>query len=103
MKAQDTKNLERRYLVWFYKITKEALDKIERKFTQVEIDRALIAELKKADKRSGLRKFIAEFQAYVDTKEKDGLGLKFENKALRPEYEFLTAKLAALEKIIVKE
>ena len=100
---QDLKNLKKRYLIWFYKATKEALDKIERKFTQVDIDRFILKELKKFDKHKIAGSFIAQFSDYIDKKEQDGLNLKFENKKLKPEYLFLVLKLQAIEKAIVKE
>ena len=103
MSAQDIKNLKKRYLVWFYKSAKEALDKIDRKFTQVQIDRFIIKELRRADTTKALEKFIAEFETYVGTKEKEGRALKFANDTLKPEYEFLALKLRAIEKAIVKE
>ena len=46
MDAKEIKNLKKRYLIWFYKTAKEALDKIERKFTQTEIDKFILKELK---------------------------------------------------------
>ena len=38
MDKKDEKNLKIRYLTWLYKTVKEAFDRYERKFTQVEID-----------------------------------------------------------------
>lgn len=103
MHKKDLKNLKKRYLVWFYKITKEALDKIERKFTQVDVDRFILKELKNSDKEKAAESFIDEFEAYIQKKEQDGQSLKFENKKLKPEYLFLTLKLEAIEKAIIKE
>ena len=103
MEKRDIKNLKRRYLIWFYKTTKEALDRIERKFTQAEIDRFILKELQKSDKSKKADKFIAEFQAYIRNKEKDGLALKLEGKNLKPEYYFLGLKLQATEKAISRE
>jgi len=103
MDKKDFKNLKKRYLVWFYKTTKEALDKIERKFTQAEIDRLILKELKKQDKDSAVESFIAQFEDYICKKEEEGINLKFENKKLKPHYLFLTLKLEAVEKIIAKE
>jgi hypothetical protein len=48
-------------------------------------------------------KFIREFEEYIEKKERDGLGLKFEDKKLKPDYLFIVAKLRAIEKAIVKE
>ena len=103
MDKKDIKNLKRRYLIWFYKATKEALDKIERKFTQLDIDRFILKELKAKDKERRAEKFIAEFQAYILSKEMDGIGLKYEGRQLKPEYYFLDLKLRVIEKTIVKE
>jgi hypothetical protein len=103
MKKQDLLNLKKRYLVWLYKTTKEAWDKIERKFTQLESDKFILQELKKNNKSKKAAKFIAEFEAYILNKEMDGLSLKYEGKELKPEYYFLDLKLAAVEKAVIKE
>ncbi|MCX5710901.1 MAG: hypothetical protein NT060_02890 [Candidatus Omnitrophica bacterium] len=103
MHKQDIKNLKRRYLVWFYKTTKEALDKIERKFTQVEVDKFILKELKKQNKAKGTEKLLAGFEAYMLEKEMDGFVLKYDGKQIRPEYTFLVMKLQAVEKAIQKE
>jgi len=103
MNKPDLKNLKKRYLIWFYKTTKEALDKIERKFTQTEIDRFILKELKTKDKERRVELFIAQFEEYIQKKEQDGLSLKFENKKLKPHYVFLVLKLEAIEKSILRE
>jgi len=103
MDAKDIKNLKKRYLIWFYKTAKEALDKIERKFTQIEIDEFILKELKSKNKDKKSDKFIAEFAAYILNKEMDGLEQKFEGKQIKPDYAFLELKLKAIEKAIVKE
>lgn len=103
MDKRDIKNLKKRYLIWFYKATKEALDKIERKFTQLDIDKFILKELKAKDKEKRAEKFIAEFQAYILSKEMDGIGLKYEGRQLKPDYYFLELKLKSIEKAIVKE
>jgi len=103
MEKNDIANLKKRYLVWFYKTTKETLDRIERKFTQVEIDLFILKELKASDKAGRIGNFIAEFEAYTQTKEKDGLSLKFDGDNLKAEYIFLDLKLKAIEKAIVQE
>ncbi|MDD5156321.1 MAG: hypothetical protein PHF11_07575, partial [Candidatus Omnitrophica bacterium] len=84
-------------------VTKEALDRIERKFTQIEIDRFILEELKRHDKNKEAAKFIREFDLYIQNKESDGLSLKFEGAKLKPEYRFLVLKLNAVEKAITKE
>lgn len=103
MDKQDLKNLKKRYLIWFYKTTKEALDKIERKFTQADIDRFILKELKKTDKEKAAGSFIAQFEEYIQKKGEEGLNLKFENKKLKAHYLFLVLKLQAIEKAIAKE
>lgn len=95
MDKQGIKNLKKRYSVWIYKTTKETLDKIERKFTQLEIDKFILKELKKQDSDRKAAKFIQEFQAYIQKKEKDA--------RRGPEYYFLDLKLRAIERSIVKE
>ncbi|MBU1727258.1 MAG: hypothetical protein KJ880_06490 [Candidatus Omnitrophica bacterium] len=99
----DIKSLKKRYLVWFYKTTKEALDKIDRKFTQIDIDKFILDELKKEGSKKKLRFYIDEFDRYIHNKQNSGLDIKYENKELKPEYEFLALKLKAIEKSIVKE
>ena len=102
MDKQDTKNLKKRYLIWLYKTTKEALDKIERKFTQLEIDRVILKELKKADKDKKAAKFVDEFVAYIQNKEKDALALKYRDNELAPDYHYLVLKLKVIEKVTSK-
>ena len=103
MNKQDIKNLKKRYLLWLYKTTKEPLDKIERKFTQLEIDRFILKELEKRDTDNRVNKFSDEFKLYIQNKEKEGLGLKYKNKELKPEYLFLVLKLKTIEKAIIRE
>jgi len=103
MNKEDIKNLKKRYLIWFYKTAKEELDKIERKFTQAQVDRFILKEMKKGNKNSNLDKFIDDFEAYIVNKERLGLELKYEKNSLKPEYQFLVLKLNAIEKSIVKE
>ncbi|PIP20328.1 MAG: hypothetical protein COX40_05325 [Candidatus Omnitrophica bacterium CG23_combo_of_CG06-09_8_20_14_all_40_11] len=103
IEKQDIKNLKKRYLIWLYKTTKETLDKIERKFTQLEIDRFICKELRRLDKDKKIKKHIQEFERYIQSKEKEGLGLKYEFGQLKPDYYFLSLKLKAIESSIVKE
>lgn len=103
MDKQDLKNLKKRYLIWLYKTTKEALDKVERKFTQLEIDSFILKELRKEDKDNKLKKFIDDLEIYIQNKQKEGFSLKFENKEVRPDCSFLNLKLKTIEKAIIKE
>jgi hypothetical protein len=109
MKVNDKKNLQFRYLLWLYKTTKEEFDRIERKFTQVDIDRKLLRSMagqRDALKRKGEMtpvKFLKDYKDYIDKKEKDGLALKYEGRKLRPEYYHVSLKLEAIEESIVGE
>ncbi len=103
VEKSDLKNLKKRYLLWLYKTTKDSLDRIDRKFTQLEIDLELLKEIEKQDRGNKTSKFIDEFSSYIKNKEKKGRDLKFEGKNLKPEYSFLVFKLKAIEKIIIKE
>ncbi len=103
MDKKDAKNLKRRYLIWFYKVTKEAWDKVERKFTQLDIDRDLLDEMKKLDTSGKAEGFIEEFEVYIQNKEKKGLDLKYDGNKLKPEYYFLDLKLKAIERVIENE
>jgi hypothetical protein len=103
MEKQDILNLKKRYLIWLYKTTKEAWDKVERKFTQLDIDRAILDELNKLDSSKRAKSFIEGFANYIRNKEKEGLDLKYEGSKLKPNYYFLDLKLRAIEKVIVRE
>jgi len=114
MEKQDIKNLKKRYLLWMYKTNKEALDRIERKFTQLEIDRFILKELRKLDRDKKVQKFIGEFNGYIQNKEKEAISLKYENKDFpaiagsrhrreKPGYKFLDFKLKAIEKAITSK
>ena len=97
MHTDDRKNLKKRYLVWLYKTTKESLDRIERKFTQLEIDRHILGYLKKLDRHKRAGGFIFDLKTYITNKERDALNLKYEGKNLKSELYFLDLKLTAIE------
>src|SRR4030042_3669287 len=102
MKKNDILNLKKRYLIWLYKETKEALDRVDRKFTQVDIDKFILGELQRGTVAE--KKFLDEFIAYINNKEKDCETLKStEGKCLNPEHQFLSLKMQAIEKSIVNE
>jgi hypothetical protein len=109
MSRRDIKNLKLRYLLWIYKTTKEAFDRIERKLTQVDIDKKIMRHMrehidtKNLKKKNEARKLLTDFKEYIDKKEKDGRELKFDNRKLQPEYYHLSLKLEAIEKTIVEE
>ncbi len=110
MDKQDVKSLTKRYLIWLYKTTKEAFDCYERKFTQLEIDEYLLAEVEKElkgaylpNEKKAMEKVVNDFRAYIAEKEKACMKLKYKGKKANPEFLFLDIKLKAVEKAIVKE
>jgi len=109
MKRRDIKNLKFRYLLWLYKTTKEEFDRLERKFTQADIDKKILRYMgenfnsRDLKSKNEARKLLKDFKEYIIKKEKDGRELKFEGRKLRPEYYYLLLKLRAVEKIIVED
>jgi hypothetical protein len=102
MEKNDILNLKKRYLIWLYKETKEVLDRVDRKFTQIDIDKFIREELRKEELKAP--KFFDDFNTYVNNKEKDCETLMSrKGKYLNPENQFLALKLQAIEKSIVKE
>lgn len=98
------KELIFRYLLWFYKVTKEALDRIDRQFTQLQVDHYVWQQLRKSKGQSaGLKKNLKAFREYIDKKEKSAQMAKFAGGShkLNPEYQFLKSKLDVLEDAIV--
>jgi len=110
MNKQDLRNLKKRYFIWLYKTTKEAFDKYERKFTQVDIDQDILVEMEKElmgaylpHEKDALQKYINDFQRYIEDKEKACSELRDQGKKKNPEFLFLDIKLNAIEKIIAQE
>lgn len=106
---KDIKNLKFRYLLLFYKAAKQEFDRIERKFTQLEIDKKILENMKEKMRRlepelkNGLTNYFEEFKDYLVKKERGRNVLKLEKESLRPEYLFLSLKLRVIEEIIVRE
>jgi hypothetical protein len=109
MKKRDINNLKFRYLLWLYKTTKEACDRIERKFTQTEIDKKIMSYMREhfnsrnLKRKNEARRLLRDFQEYINEKEKEGRELKFDGRKLSPEFYHLSLKLEAVEKAIVEE
>jgi len=110
MDQRDENNLKFRYLAWLYKATKEAFDRYERKFTQLDIDEIILKEMEKELKgaylpheKKSLEKYVNSFRSYIAQKEKAGLKLKYKGKKINAEFIFLDVKLDAIEKTIKKE
>ncbi len=98
----NEKNLIRRYLVWCYKTTKEDLDRIDRKFTQLMVDDFVLAEIKKAGAgssadhslKAAYQACVDKFIDYIRNKEKGAQGHG------SADYLYLRNRLAAIEKAI---
>ncbi len=110
MNNQDEKNLKKRYFVWLYKTAKETFDKYERKFTQVDIDKDILAEMEKEllgvylpHEKDALQRQIDDFQKYIEEKEKSCAELMDQEKKIKPDFIFSEIKLDAIEKVITRE
>ncbi len=108
-KNPDHKNLKTRYLIWLYKNAKEELDRIDRKFTQLEIDNFLFKRLSDSlknqpvNQKKSYQKQLKAFLAYISDKENAAQQAKFNQKGFpRVEYQFLRVKLSAIEETIKK-
>lgn len=103
----DANSLTQRYLFWLYKTTRDQTDKIDRKFTQLEVDKEIqkilekkVNSLKKASQKS-LNTFLKEWKEYIFAKQSDAQKLKVnEEGGFSDEYLFLHLKLAAITQII---
>ena len=108
MKDKNTRDLTYRYLLWLYKTLKEELDRVERKFTQLEVDREIgryilkNAHLSQIDDDIKFRELCRDWKEYTDKKESDGRALKYSGDKWKAEYYFLMLKFEAVKKIITK-
>jgi len=108
MKAQDIKNLKYRYLLWLYKTVKEELDRIDRKFTQLDVDQEIFKymtehmDLNQVFDHGKLKDLKKDFEEYMHKKEKEGEKSKLEGGKEKPDYYFLSLKLKAIEDVIVR-
>jgi len=79
--TQAHKDLTRRYLLWFFKSTKESFERIERKTTQLKVDEYVLEQIKTASvpvvEKKKYDGFVKEFEAYITAKSEDELKLKF--------------------------
>jgi hypothetical protein len=109
--VSERKNLIKRYLLWCYKTTKEELDHIDRKFTQLKVDNLIWRELLKTKNntlltpkdREGYRQLLNDFKAYIEKKESEAPQLKFsepKRQTLSPQYLYLANRLRGIEKAI---
>ena len=98
--ADDVGSLQKRYLFWLYKTTKDELDRIDRKFTQLDIDREMLdifrhqADIAPDVVRGGLDALAREWKEYVAGKEADARKLRFDDEGrVLASYYFLHLKL----------
>lgn len=106
----DITNLKFRYLLWLYKTVKEDVDRVERKGTQLDIDKRMyeyiggkIAREPQGIHKKKLTEALQEFKIYIEKKEKEGNSLKFKGGKLDAGHQFLLFKLQAVEESAVKE
>jgi hypothetical protein len=109
MMTQAHKDLIRRYLLWFYKTTRESFERIERKTTQLMVDEYVLQRIKisghkvPAHTKKTYEGLVKEFEAYIKTKQGDELKLKFSDgkgKSLHPQYMYLKNRLLAVEEAV---
>ncbi len=107
--TQAHRDLIRRYLLWFFKTTKESFERIERKTTQLMVDEYVLQRIKTAGRglpaygRGEYDGFVKEFEVYIKTKREDELKLKFSDgkgKSLHPQYVYFKNRLQAVEAAI---
>lgn len=99
------KRLIRRYLLWCYKTTRESLERIDRKFTQLIVDYLILDELTgtKAKDQAVIRSQIDGFKEYISNKETAAYNERFSDigkRISKPEYLYLKLRLSAVEKAI---
>ena len=104
------KDLIRRYLTWCYKTTKEDFDRIDRYFTQLDVDSYVLKQLrlskdyKQKDKQQSYGALVDEFEEYSEKKKANVLKKKYSSKdcsQFHPQYIYLKNRLGAIEKAIV--
>ncbi len=103
--TENDKQLTRRYFIWCYKTTKESLDRIDRYFTQLKVDKFILDVLKNNDSHDDDKYTdrINEFSNYMQKKEANVLKKKFEDAdkiIIKEEYKYLTHRFKALEEAI---
>ena len=92
----------KRYLFWLYKTTRDELDRVDRKFTQLEVDRDL-QQIFEEYEGGEAAPFIEEWSRYIASKEADARKLKFDDKGgVLASYTFLHLKLKAVESVTTK-
>ena len=105
----NEKRLTRRYLVWCYKTTKEELDRVDRYFTQLEVDQFILDELtrsnnfKSSKSSAAYKSQVDEFRKYMSAKKENVLKQKYADTkytVIHPHYQYLQHRFKAIEKAI---
>ncbi len=80
--------------MWCYKSTKDELDRIDRKFTQLKVDDFILGKLSamSGEEKQILERSIAEFKDYIVKKEESAAAEKS-----TPKHVYLKARLSAVE------
>lgn len=108
LKQQD-KALVRRYLIWCYKTTKERLDRIDRYFTQLQVDEVVLKHMSSCGQAGDgslgpdYDKLVEDFRLYMKNKRDRVIPQKFLDGTmthLQPEYRYLQSRLQGIEKAI---
>ncbi|HBR14777.1 MAG TPA: hypothetical protein DD723_04435 [Candidatus Omnitrophica bacterium] len=108
--SQREQDLIRRYLIWCYKTTKENLDRVDRYYTQIEVDYFVRRELikKKSFESSPsdprYTALIEDFEKYISDKKNNVNKKKFADDqcvTLDSDYRYLRDRMDAIEKAIV--
>jgi hypothetical protein len=91
--------------VWCYKTTKEELDRIDRKYTQLLVDQFVLDQISsvKGKPREVLDQNIKDFKNYMSQKEDQFRREKFadpQRNFVSKNYTYLSHRLAAIEKAI---
>ncbi|MBI3617026.1 MAG: hypothetical protein HY210_02270 [Candidatus Omnitrophica bacterium] len=105
--TQKEQDLIRRYLVWWYRTTKEDLDQTDRYFTQAVVDDYLIERLKTSPeykaRTTPFHKSVEDFIQYAREKKAKAERKKFADsaqKTLHPDYKYLKARFEVVEQAI---
>lgn len=103
--SQKENKLIRRYLLWCYKTTRETIERIDRKFTQLTVDKFVLGGLTE-DKnwgKSTMGSDIEAFIQYIKDKEDAALLEKYSDATkgiVSGNYAYLTKRLQLIEKAI---
>ena len=107
--SENDYNLTRRYLIWCYKTTKEDLDRIDRYYTQLDVDAFLLKDLRrgkeyKRNKDQYYRDLVDDFEKYMQKKKDNVDQKKFKDtkcKEMTTEYLYLLNRFDAIESAII--